>query len=515
MSYGSISEEAHRCLAAAMNRLGGKSNSGEGGEEPARLGTEENSAIKQVASGRFGVTSEYLVSAKEIQIKMAQGAKPGEGGHLPGSKVWPWIARTRHSTPGVALISPPPHHDIYSIEDLAQLIYDLKMRQSKTREISVKLVSEAGVGTIAAGVAKAGAQTVLISGYDGGTGAAPRSSIYNAGLPWELGLAEAHQTPHRQRPARPRAPRDRRQAHDRPRRGHRLHAGRRGIRLRHRAAGVPRLRHDARVQSRHLPDGHCHPEAGAAETLLRQARIRGELHANSSRRSCAMILAKLGVRTVDELVGRTDVSADPCRTRSPSARPWLDVSGILARCGGESCRYDPAQRFDFKLDATLDKTVLLPLLPTRSGKPAAPKQCALDISCTDRAFGTHFRRGDHDAAWGGTLAGRYLPDHAAAAAAGQSLRRVPAEGRDAHASTGDSNDYFGKGLSGGKLAVYADPDEHLRRRTENVIIGNVALYGATSGERVTSPASRASGSACAIPARPPSSRASATTAAST
>ena len=193
MSYGSISEEAHRCLAAAMNRLGGKSNSGEGGEEPARLGTEENSAIKQVASGRFGVTSEYLVSAKEIQIKLAQGAKPGEGGHLPGSKVWPWIARTRHSTPGVALISPPPHHDIYSIEDLAQLIYDLKCA-NENAEISVKLVSEAGVGTIAAGVAKAGAQTVLISGYDGGTGAAPRSSIYNAGLPWELGLAEAHQS---------------------------------------------------------------------------------------------------------------------------------------------------------------------------------------------------------------------------------------------------------------------------------------------------------------------------------
>ena len=179
MSYGSISEEAHRCLAVAMNRLGGKSNSGEGGEEPSRLGTEENSAIKQVASGRFGVTSEYLVSASEIQIKLAQGAKPGEGGHLPGSKVWPWIARTRHSTPGVALISPPPHHDIYSIEDLAQLIYDLKCA-NENADISVKLVSEAGVGTIAAGVAKAGAQTVLISGYDGGTGAAPRSSIYNA-----------------------------------------------------------------------------------------------------------------------------------------------------------------------------------------------------------------------------------------------------------------------------------------------------------------------------------------------
>ena len=193
MSYGSISEEAHECMAIAMNRIGGKSNSGEGGEKPERLLDERCSAIKQIASGRFGVTSEYLNSAQELQIKMAQGAKPGEGGHLPSSKVYPWIARTRHSTPGVTLVSPPPHHDIYSIEDLAQLIYDLKNANRNAR-ISVKLVSEAGVGTIAAGVAKAGAQVVLISGYDGGTGAAPRTSIHNAGLPWELGVAEAHQT---------------------------------------------------------------------------------------------------------------------------------------------------------------------------------------------------------------------------------------------------------------------------------------------------------------------------------
>ena len=190
MSYGSISKEAHTCLAVAMNRLHGKSNTGEGGEDPKRFHTEENSAIKQVASGRFGVTSEYLINAQEIQIKMAQGAKPGEGGHLPAQKVYPWIAKTRHSTPGVSLISPPPHHDIYSIEDLAQLIYDLKNANEKAR-ISVKLVSEAGVGTIACGVAKAGATVVLISGYDGGTGAAGQSSIHHAGLPWELGLAQA------------------------------------------------------------------------------------------------------------------------------------------------------------------------------------------------------------------------------------------------------------------------------------------------------------------------------------
>ena len=198
MSYGSMSQEAHETLAIAMNHLHGKSNTGEGGESDERIasaGSENDrcSAIKQVASGRFGVTSSYLVSAREIQIKMAQGAKPGEGGHLPAKKVYPWIAKTRHSTPGVSLISPPPHHDIYSIEDLAELIYDLK-NANKYADISVKLVSEAGVGTVAAGVAKAGAQTVLISGYDGGTGAAPRSSIHNAGLPWELGLAETHQT---------------------------------------------------------------------------------------------------------------------------------------------------------------------------------------------------------------------------------------------------------------------------------------------------------------------------------
>ena len=198
MSYGSISQEAHETLAIAMNMLHGKSNTGEGGESEERLdsaGTavDRCSAIKQVASARFGVTSRYLVSAKEIQIKMAQGAKPGEGGHLPARKVYPWIAKTRHSTPGVSLISPPPHHDIYSIEDLAQLIYDLK-NANKYARISVKLVSEAGVGTVAAGVAKAGAQVILISGYDGGTGAAPESSIHNAGLPWELGLAETHQT---------------------------------------------------------------------------------------------------------------------------------------------------------------------------------------------------------------------------------------------------------------------------------------------------------------------------------
>lgn len=386
MSYGSISEEAHRCLAVAMNRLGGKSNSGEGGEEPSRLGTEENSAIKQVASGRFGVTSEYLVSASEIQIKLAQGAKPGEGGHLPGSKVWPWIARTRHSTPGVALISPPPHHDIYSIEDLAQLIYDLKCA-NENADISVKLVSEAGVGTIAAGVAKAGAQTVLISGYDGGTGAAPRSSIYNAGLPWELGLAEAHQS---------------------------LIAN--GLR------GRVRLETDGKLMTGRDVAIAC--MLGAEEfgfataplvclgcVMMRVCNLdtcpmgiatqRPELRKNFCGKpeyvmnfmefvaqELRMIMAKLGVRTVDELVGHTEyLHILPHQITQRAA--MVDVSGILARCGEENCHYDPAQRFDFKLDTTLDKQVLLPLLP-KKGKPTVQKDCTVDISCSDRAFGTLF-----------------------------------------------------------------------------------------------------------------------------
>ena len=283
MSYGSISKEAHETLAIAMNRIGGKSNTGEGGEDPERFerlpnGDSKNSAIKQVASGRFGVTSEYLVSANELQIKMAQGAKPGEGGQLPGAKVYPWIAKTRHTTPGVGLISPPPHHDIYSIEDLAELIHDLKNANRHAR-ISVKLVAEVGVGTIAAGVAKAHADVVLISGHDGGTGASPQTSIKHAGLPWELGLAETHQTlvlnNLRSRIAvetdgqlkTGRDVVDRRAAR------------RRGIRLRHRAAGGDRLHHDARVPSEHLPGRRRDAGSAPAREVRRQAGARRQLHA--------------------------------------------------------------------------------------------------------------------------------------------------------------------------------------------------------------------------------------------
>ena len=473
MSYGSISEEAHRCLAAAMNRLGGRSNSGEGGEEPARLRTDENSAIKQVASGRFGVTSEYLVSAKEVQIKLAQGAKPGEGGHLPGGKVWPWIARTRHSTPGVALISPPPHHDIYSIEDLAQLIYDLKCA-NEYADISVKLVSEAGVGTIAAGVAKAGAQTVLISGYDGGTGAAPRSSIYNAGLPWELGLAEAHQS---------------------------LIAN--GLR------GRVRLEADGKLMTGRDVAIACilgaeefgfatAPLVALGCTMMRVCNLdtcpmgiatqRPELRKNFCGKpeyvvnfmefvaqELRMIMAKLGVRTVDALVGHTEyLHVLPHLITQRAA--MVDVSGILARGDWSPADRDPAQDYAFCLDRTLDRRLLLPLLP-KKGRPAVGKTCSTDLSCTDRAFGTLFGA-EVTRRYGNTLDDDTYLIHCRGGA-GQSFGAFLPKGVTLDL-TGDSNDYFGKGLSGGKLIVRAVPESRFEP-SENVIIGNVALYGATSG----------------------------------
>ncbi len=278
MSFGSISKEAHETLAIAMNRLGGKSNTGEGGEDEARFqpdanGDSRRSAIKQVASGRFGVTTNYLVNADELQIKMAQGAKPGEGGQLPGHKVDEVMARVRHSIPGVGLISPPPHHDIYSIEDLAQLIYDLKNANPRAR-ISVKLVAEVGVGTVAAGVSKAHADVVLISGDSGGTGASPLSSIKHAGIPWELGLAETQQVLVHQRSSRTHSRANRRQAANRTRRSHRRPARRRRIRLRHHASGFHGLRHDAQVSSQCLPGRHCHSGPRAPHEIPGFARER-------------------------------------------------------------------------------------------------------------------------------------------------------------------------------------------------------------------------------------------------
>jgi glutamate synthase (NADPH/NADH) large chain len=300
MSFGSISREAHTTLAMAMNKIGGKSNTGEGGEEPTassrcRTATPMRSAIKQVASGRFGVTTEYLVNSDMIQIKMAQGAKPGEGGQLPGHKVDKTIAKVRHSTPGVGLISPPPHHDIYSIEDLAQLIFDLKNTNPEA-DISVKLVSEVGVGTVAAGVAKARADHVTISGYEGGTGASPLTSIKHAGSPWEIGLAETHQTLVLNGcVAHCRAGR-RRPAH-RPRRDRRCAAGCRRVRLLHRAADRRWLHHDAQVPSEHLPGGRRHPGPGPAQALHRQARARHQLLLLHRRRSARDDGCAMGFRT--------------------------------------------------------------------------------------------------------------------------------------------------------------------------------------------------------------------------
>ena len=481
MSYGSISKEAHEPLASAMNHLHGTSNTGEGGEDPDRIASKHTSldrcsAIKQVASGRFGVTSRYLVSAEEIQIKMAQGAKPGEGGHLPGKKVYPWIAKTRLSTPGVSLISPPPHHDIYSIEDLEQLIYDLKNANRDAR-ISVKLVSEAGVGTVAAGVAKAGAQVVLISGYDGGTGAAPSSSIHNAGLPWELGLAETHQT-----------------------------------------LIMNGLRNKVRIET----DGKLMSGRDVAIAALLGAEEYGFATAPLVTMGCVMmrvcnldtcpagiatqnpelrkrfagkpeyvenfmrfiaeelreIMAKLGCRTIDEMVGRSDLLR--VREDLTDREKEIDLSKILNNPFAgpkEKVTFDPKHVYDFELEKTKDETVLLKQLSSALDKKQK-RSIDVEVSNTDRSFGTIF---------GSEITKKYddtLEEDTfivkCTGAGGQSFGAFIPKGLTLEL-VGDSNDYFGKGLSGGKLVVYA-PAGVKYKKDENIIIGNVALYGATSGK---------------------------------
>ena len=476
MSYGSISQEAHETLAIAMNRLHGKSNSGEGGESLERLDTERCSAIKQVASGRFGVTSRYLVSAQEIQIKMAQGAKPGEGGHLPGKKVYPWIAKTRLSTPGVSLISPPPHHDIYSIEDLEQLIFDLKNANTRAR-ISVKLVSEAGVGTVAAGVAKAGAQVILISGYDGGTGAAPRSSIHNAGLPWELGLAETHQT-----------------------------------------LIMNGLRNKVRIET----DGKLMSGRDVAVAAMLGAEEFGFATAPLVTMGCVMMrvcnldtcpvgiatqnpelrkrfagkpeyvmnfmrfiaqelreyMAKLGVRTVDELVGRSDLLKVRDNLTGHAAK--LDLKNILENpfaSPKDKVIFDPKKVYDFELQKTADEKVLMKQMKSAL-EQKQKRSIEINVSNINRSFGAIF---------GSEITRRYkdtLEDDTYVVkcngAGGQSFGAFIPNGLTLELE-GDSNDYFGKGLSGGKLVVY--PPKGIKyRQDENIVIGNVALYGATSGK---------------------------------
>ncbi|MBD9053216.1 MAG: glutamate synthase large subunit [Holdemanella biformis] len=466
MSYGSISEEAHTCMAIAMNRLGGKSNSGEGGEKPERLGTEKNSAIKQVASGRFGVTEEYLVSAKEIQIKMAQGAKPGEGGHLPGKKVYPWIAKTRYSTPGVSLISPPPHHDIYSIEDLAQLIYDLKNANPQAR-ISVKLVSEAGVGTIASGVAKAGATVVLISGYDGGTGAASQSSIHHAGLPWELGLAQAHQN-----------------------------LVENGLRSRVLIETDGKLMTGKDVAIACLLGAEefgfataplvtmgcmmmrvCNldtcPFGVATQNQKLRKRFKGKPEYVMNfmlfiARELREIMADLGYHTIDEMVGHTDnLEVDEDAN--------MDYSNILMT--PYNIHYEPKDTYNFELEKTVDMKTLLPKFEPyfNEKKPHAE---TISISSTDRTVGTILSNAVTKQ-FNNTLEDDTYTVHCNGGA-GQSFGAFAQKGitLDVH---GDANDYFGKGLSGGKLIIQPK-EEATFKPSENVIIGNVALYGATSGE---------------------------------
>lgn len=473
MSYGSLSQEAHECLAEAMNQLGGKSNSGEGGEAPSRLHTSKNSAIKQVASGRFGVTSEYLVSAKEIQIKLAQGAKPGEGGHLPGKKVYPWIAQTRYSTPGVALISPPPHHDIYSIEDLAQLIYDLK-NANPAADISVKLVSEAGVSTIASGVAKGGAQVILISGYDGGTGAAPHSSIHNAGLPWELGIAETHQT----------LLQNGLRSHVRLETDGKLMTGRDVVIAcmlgaeEFGFATAPLVTMGC-VMMRVCNLDTC-PAGIATQNPALRKRFKGrpEYIVNFMTyiaQEMRELMAKLGIRTIRELVGRSDLLQ--MRKAQPTQRAAsLDLSSLLSSSPANVC-FSQADQYDFQLEHTLDQKVLLQKLAP-SLPEAAPQTLKVRVSSTDRSFGTTL--GSEIT----RLHGNSLPDDTyiiqCSGGGGQSFGAFIPQGETLELS-GDANDYFGKGLSGGKLIVYP-PHQSVFKPEENIIIGNVALYGATGGK---------------------------------
>ncbi len=482
MSYGSISGEAHEALAIAMNRIGGKSNTGEGGEDPARYtwtneqGDSKNSAIKQVASGRFGVTSLYLTKAKELQIKMAQGAKPGEGGQLPGAKVYPWVAKVRHSTPGVGLISPPPHHDIYSIEDLAELIHDLK-NSNRAARISVKLVSEVGVGTVAAGVAKAHADVVLIAGFDGGTGASPQTSIKHAGIPWELGLAETHQTlvlnNLRSRIA--------------VETDGQLKSGRDVVIAALLGAeefgfATAPLVSLGCIMMRVCHLNTCPVGVATQDPVLRKNFTGDPAHAVNFMKFIAQevreLMAQLGFRTINDMVGRTDRLEARKAVEHWKAK-GLDFSNILYQpeVGPEVGRYCQMEQ-DHGLDKSMDITKLLdackPAL--ESGKKV---NVDLPIRNVNRVVGTIL---------GNEVTKKYgaagLPDGTIKlnlkGSAGQSLGAFVPPGITITLE-GDANDYVGKGLSGGKIVVYP-PLLSTFVPEENIIIGNVALYGATSGE---------------------------------
>ncbi len=481
MSYGSISQEAHETLAIAMNRIGGKSNTGEGGEDPSRYvplpnGDSKNSAIKQVASGRFGVTSQYLVNARELQIKMAQGAKPGEGGQLPGQKVYPWIAKVRYSTPGVGLISPPPHHDIYSIEDLAELIHDLKNANHHAR-ISVKLVSEVGVGTIAAGVAKAHADVVLISGYDGGTGASPQTGIKHAGIPWELGLAETHQT---------------------------LVLNDLRSRIIVEADGQMKTGRDVIIAALLGAEEFgfataplvamgcimmrvCHlntcPVGVATQDPELRKRFAGQPeHVVNFMRMIAEevreLMAQLGFRQMNKMIGRVDRLEVKKAIEHWKAK-GLDFSKILYQpevptSVGRFCQIPQ----DHGLEKSLDNTVLLGLCA-----PAIERKekvvSVLPIRNVNRVVGT-IVGSEVSRRWGAEGLPEDTIEIHFTGSAGQSFGAFIPKGMTFFLE-GDANDYVGKGLSGGKIIVYP-PELSTFVPEENIIVGNVAFYGATSGE---------------------------------
>lgn len=480
MSYGSISRETHEALAIAMNRLGGKSNSGEGGEESNRYvpdtnGDLRNSAIKQVASGRFGVTSEYLNSANEIQIKMAQGAKPGEGGELPGKKVYPWIAKVRLSTPGVGLISPPPHHDIYSIEDLAQLIHDLKNSNKRAR-INVKLVSLVGIGTIAAGVSKGHADVILVSGHDGGTGASPQTSIKHAGLPWELGLAETHQTL---------VLNDLRSRVSLETDGQ-IKTGRDIVIAALLGAEEYGFGTSALITLGCIMMRVCHMNTCPVGIATQNPELRHKFKGDPQyvvnfmkfiAQDVREYMAKLGFRSIDEMIGRAD------KLKQRETDHWkgkhLDLSPIFYKPEapegvGTRCLIKQDHGLDNALDIQTLMDVCEPALAHK--KPVYAK---LPIKNINRVVGTIV---------GNEVTRRYgrngLPEDTIhlkfEGSAGQSFGAFIPKGMTLELQ-GDANDYFGKGLSGGKLILY--PDEGIRfKPEENIIVGNVSFYGATSGE---------------------------------
>jgi glutamate synthase (ferredoxin) len=480
MSYGSISGEAHETLAIAMNRLGGKSNTGEGGEDAERFlpmanGDSRRSAIKQVASGRFGVTSEYLVNSDELQIKMAQGAKPGEGGQLPGPKVYPWIAKTRHSTPGVGLISPPPHHDIYSIEDLAQLIYDLKNSNPEAR-ISVKLVAEGGVGTVAAGVAKAHSDVVLISGYDGGTGASPLTSLKHAGLPWELGLAETQQV---------------------------LVLNKLRDRITVQADGQMKTGRDVVIAALLGAEEYgfataplvvmgcvmmrvCHLNTCPVGIATQDPELRKKFtgapeFVESFFRFIATevreLMAQLGFRKIDDMIGRADCldvekAIDHWKARGIDLRPLLHQPNLPASVARRKVREQ-----DHGLDGALDNELVDRCKPALSSRK--PVEFTIPIRNADRTVGTML--GYHVTKLYG---GSGLPDDTIRitfnGSAGQSFGAFAPRGMTM-TLVGDANDGFGKGLSGGRVIVFPPPASTFKSE-QNIVIGNVAFYGATSGE---------------------------------